>query len=411
MQKRAPHCDSLSFIGSNDFLNSENNMLQMSDPLCFTCFFPECFRSNRVSFGGELGFAPMIGASLLPDEGSSLETQYLNARHLIAGRCASRLPREVLDFFLFLIDEYFPLGIPRLEVLVYVQRTLLDKIALTNEDDEPDESLSEEFFELVPHKGDHRRRPILNAKTCHGKAVYVNIMTSALRALMAARASEIENPIDGFLRQWIHTELSVLEDGTEYQTLQYAVQATQHPNARNFRVETIFRVNANHPFTKSITENHCYLYHFSFPSNLLGILRDGLLVAPEHIYSVNRFLGRGICFWNAVANAGLQYPSLRTVYILVCRVALGRIQTHPYPSFRTIEEPVCGDDVNSVFRAGTRPGDEVRGQEKKLNGASIFCGKIGEQIAGDRWEAYDVFAVPNRDQVKVEYILKLVTTD
>lgn len=356
----------------------------------------------------------MIGASLQPDEGSSLETQYLNARHLMAGRCASRMPREVLDFFLFLIDEYFPLGIPCLEVLVYVQKTLLFKIALTEEDDEPDlfERLSEEFFELVPHKGNYRRRPIFNAVRCNSKAAYVNIMASVLKALMAARASEIENPIDGFVRQWIQTKLSVLQDDTEYRTLQYAVQATQHSNARDFRVETIFRVNANHPFTTSVTANHCYLYHFSFPSNLLGILRDGLLVAPEHIYSVNRFLGRGIYFWNAVANAGLQYPSFNTVYILVCRVALGRVQIHPpYPSFRTIDEPVCSGDVNSVFRAGTRSGDVLRGQEKKLNGATIFCGKIGEHIAGDRWEAYDVFAVPNRDQVKIEYILKLVTTD
>lgn len=219
-----------------------------------------------------------------------------------------------------------------------------------------------------------------------------------------------DNPIDHFIVSFLRAEISLVDDESEeFQTFNDVVQNTQHPNCpRQFRLDKIFKVKLNKEFN-SKASNHLYLLHYTFPNNLLGILRDGLLVVPDHIDSVLRRFGKGIYFWNAVANAGPQYASMKTIYIVVCRVALGRIEKLSN-SFKIteIKEILQKTGADSGFREGCYSQYRtVRDNEINLNGAKIFTGQIGYSHKRKKsWNNYDEYVVQS-EQANVEFILKL----
>lgn len=341
--------------------------------------------------------------------------EYVNARHYASDGPPSSLPRAVSKFITYLIDEYFPLGIPTANHLVQAKRLLL---TMKNWIDQNKNcvplNLSNRFYEMMPHKGVENRRPAFNIDVFNMKYPYVERMTNTLEALTNARNSDEENPIDHFLRNWLRAEISVVDSTTnDYKQLSYVVRKTQHPNLSQYHIKKIFKVTTEHEFAKDIP-NHHYLFHQSFPSNLLGILREGLLVAPPHSFSFKRRFGEGIYFWNAIANAGIQFKSMDTVYVLVCRVALGRMKQI---TSRQDVKGFLGSDGDSAFCGGgiyvegmpcASPYGSVREKTKTLNGATIFCGRMNVTIGSRRYsENYDEYVVPSANQVKVEYILKL----
>lgn len=164
----------------------------------------------------------------------------------------------------------------------------------------------------------------------------------------------------------------------------------------------------NGDFSTLITSNHRYLFHFTFASNLPCILREGLVPAPSHIYSVNRFLGEGIYFWDAIANAGLNYKSLNTVYILACRVALGNAKQVEQQYLNHDQILDWDDGFDSIYCLGQKF-TSSRDAEEDLNGAKIYCGQLGERKTGDYgYSLYNEYVIRNKQQVSVEYIIKLV---
>lgn len=235
-------------------------------------------------------------------------------------------------------------------------------------------------------------------------------MELTVKALHNARLKK-DNSIDHFVIKFLRAEITVVDDESEeFQVLNEVVENTQHSNCpRQFRLDEVFKVSLNKKF-HSKTSNHHYLLHYTFPNNLLGILRDGLLVAPDHIDSVLRRFGKGIYFWNAVANAGPQYASMKTIYIVVCRVALGRIEKLSN-SFKITEIKAIlqKTGADSGFREGCYSAYRtVRDKEINLNGANIFTGQIGNTHNKKKsWNNYDEYVVASADQVKVEFILKL----
>lgn len=339
--------------------------------------------------------------------------QFVNARHYSSDRPPSSLCNAVYKFIIYMIDEYFPLGIPTAVHLMKARILLLRiKHCIDNNNSVPLE-FSNRFYEMIPHKGVKTRRPAFDMDVYNMKDPYVNSMANTLEALNIARKSDDENPIDHFRRDWLHAEISVLDRKTnDYEILSDVVRKTQHPNLHQHRVEKIFKVTTDHDFTNDIS-NHHYLFHFSFPSNLIGILREGLLVRPPYL-SFDRRFGDGIYFTNAIANAGIRHGSMDSVYVLVCRVALGRMKTI---SYREDLKCFLGSDGDSAFCHSRiiiedmclkSPFGLESQQKKALNGATICCGQMKDTINPKQYHNnYDEYIVPSANQVKIEYIIKL----
>lgn len=343
-----------------------------------------------------------------------LNLMYANARHLEYKKPESKLQKPVRRLLIHLIDQWFPLGIPQTRHLDRA-KCLLECIKKRIQVKKvPNLKHSNKFYALIPHQGDNRRR--LRFKTteqCENKIVYVDRMISAIECLTEADEQRRKNPLDYFIDKWLDVDLKVLtSNDAPYQTLKKVVENTQHPDLpRPYRVANIFQVNnmngeTNGDFSTQITQNHRYLFHFTFASNLLNILREGLIPSPKHIHSASRFLGNGIYFWDSISNASLKYNSLNTVYILVCRVALGNARQVEQTSHLL-------DGEDSIFSAG-REFNSTRDEEEELNGsmgpAKIYCGQMKNQIVNNSFDPYSLYnryVVPNKNQVIVEYLLKL----
>lgn len=342
---------------------------------------------------------------------------YVNARHLEYRKAeAAHLPKAVRKLLIHLIDQWFPIGIPdeiHLDRAINLLEIMTRKIenGIT-----PSLRHSNKFYELIPHQGDSARRPrFTTAELCANKINYVSRMKSAIDCFVRARAFPNDNPLEFFLEDWLEIDMRVVEpDEDAYNVLSSVVANTQHPNSsRQFDVTNIFQIEnlprkKTNDFETTITENHRYLFHFTFASNLLCILREGLLVAPAHIHSVNRFLGDGIYFWDAIANTGLNYKSLNIVYVLVCRVALGKQQEVEQQYLEHGEQLEWDADSDSIFCLG-KQFTSSRDADLDLNGAKIFCGKLDEKTDNpvDRYSLYNEYVVRHENQVKIEYIVKL----
>lgn len=344
-----------------------------------------------------------------------LNLKYVNARHLEYRKPDSDLEDSVRKLLIHLIDQWFPLGLPEqrhLDRALHLLECLKKEIVKGNV---PAIKHSNKFYALIPHQGDNRRRQrFRDVEYCDGKIEYVKRMKDAIECLEKAENKRHTNPLDYFIENWLRIELQSLKPNEkEYEILKKVVENTQHAKSvRRFCVENIFKIDNMNPetngdFSTSITANHRYLFHFSFASNLPCILREGLEPAPQHIYSVNRFLGKGIYFWDAVANAGLNYTSLKTAYILVCRVALGNSQQIQQPYLRHDQTLNWEDGIDSIYCLGQQFSSS-RDAEEDFNGAKIYCGQLGEREPEDNgYSLYNEYVIQNKQQVSVEYIIKL----
>lgn len=395
--------------------------------LCLSFFFRRTILRyhGRIGMNGlkgycrpmrtKLSFCKLINKKRSLEGFTRLNLLYVNARHLENRKPKSNLAKPVRKLIIHLIDLWFPLGLPMIEHLDRAFNLLdIVKEKITR-GKVPKLEYSNKFYALIPHQGDDRRRPrFRDVDYCDNKIEYVNKMKSAITCLVDAISKRNTNPLDYFIENWMRVELNELNnENRQYEILNRVVENTQHANSsRRFRVANIFQVDNMNPdengdFSTNITHNHRYLLHFTFGCNLLSILREGLQSAPKHIHSVNRFLGEGIYFWDAVANAGLNYKSLNIVYILVCRVALGnavQVQQQYLRHDQTLEWP---DDADSIYVLGGKFSSS-RSVDEDFNQAKIYCGQLGDKHSEEYgYSLYNEYVVRNKQQVMVEYILKL----
>lgn len=391
------------------------------------------FRRTRLQYHGRIGmpgikgycrpnvtkkqFCNLISRKRVRDGFTRLNLLFVNARHLEHRKAEStQIPKAVRKLLIHLIDQWFPIGIPHeihLNRAVDLLEIMLRKIEIGKI---PSLKHSNKFYELIPHQGDSMRRPrFKTAELCASKIDYVKRMKSAIDCFEKAQQYVNENPLEYFLENWLEIDMRMVEPNEHaHETLSRVIANTQHPNSpRQFDVTNIFQVEnlprkQSNDFETTVTENHRYLFHFTFASNLLCILREGLLAAPTHIHSVNRFLGDGIYFWDAIANAGLNYKSLNIVYVLVCRVALGKQQEVEQQYLQNGEQFEWDADSDSIFCLGKQY-KSSRDADFDLNGAKIYGGQLEEKTYNpvDRYSLYNEYVVRHPNQVKIEYIAKL----
>lgn len=340
-----------------------------------------------------------------------LNLSYANADHLLYRTPLSKLPAAIKYFLMYLIDQYFILGIPKVEHmdeaegLVNSMKTKIKKKKI------PMLSHSNKFYELIPHQGfNHNRRRFKTIRFCNKKLQLVRqmrLVASKLNEASENACGKNENPLDFFVRDCLNIEMQLLDPKSDtFRVLKQVADETQHNNSSpGFSVKNIFEIldsNAHRDFNETIG-NQQYLIHFTFPSNLLCVLRDGLTPEPNFKFSLNQILKKGIYFWDAVANAGLHYGSFDTVYIAVCRVALGKMEILDTKS--DIEK--IDKSFDSVFGSGNEYASSSSNQIE-LNGVMINCGKVKEEIfVPSQWFLYNEYAIHSKTQAKIEYILHL----
>lgn len=343
---------------------------------------------------------------------NQLNISHLNMRHLLHDRPQSELPRRNRNFLIYLLDEVMPFGIFKPCHLMQAN-SILQLIKLLIDEGASMVELSNQFYATLPHSGDRARRPIIDDIPVYDQKIR---LVEHLESIVSSLREGVElsiNPLDHFSRNWLKSEFQrIPRKNATFKVLETFIDSTQHDHdGIYFEMERVFKIRSNaHSNFNNELANHHYLIHSTYPSNVLGILRDGLMIAPSHVQGFNSFLGNGIYFWDAAAIALDRFKNVlhKDGILLVCRVALGHCQSvGPQGSFNNGNLPSSGGEYHSIVSSGLKHKRD-RSNGLILDDAEIPLVKLPKKCSSIKSQAdYNRYMVFEPNQVKVDYILCL----
>ncbi len=122
--------------------------------------------------------------------------------------------------------------------------------------------------------------------------------------------------------------LSNFRQSEDYKLIQKFINATKESN--NLEIEDMFKINreGEKERFKDQIENHLFLWHGSRLSNFVGILSQGLRIAPPEAPVSGYRLGKGIYMADMISKS-VPYcyasASNDTFCIMICEAAMGNM--------------------------------------------------------------------------------------
>lgn len=281
-------------------------------------------------------------------------------------------------------------------------------------------SLSTEFFSLIPHAGGaSSQAPIKTAEMIKEKASMLTTLTDLeiaqrlMRQSGDASAEVNMNPLDIKYRK-LRTVITPLEAyQQEYSLIQKMVDNTQSNEfPYTIELEGVYEIEREGeadrfaPFARM--PHHRLLWHGSRMTNYIGILSQGLRVAPPEAPVTGYFLGKGIYFANMVAVSG-QYckatKTSQTAYLLLVDVALGRSYQLAHGKF------IGKDDLDdagfhSVKCCGTKVPDPAY-DSTFTEGLVASLGKETKSVVPVSELVHDEIVIYAPEQANIKYMVKL----
>lgn len=232
------------------------------------------------------------------------------------------------------------------------RRAALEKVAI----------VSSEFFSLIPtREGDQALLPLnMNSlKDQRTKLFALRDLTVASQVMNTASAhSQTENPIDYAYRA-LNTNMAVLGPSDVRTGIEQYFRNTCGDN--DLVVNEVFAVNRLDEPSNRHMENHRLLWHGTSIINMIGIIKEGLRVAPPTAQKTGAAFGEGVYFadqasksWGYCrANFSSSAQKKPRAYLLLADVALGtqeKVTTSMYD--RSDVKYGKGDTVMAVGQEG-----------------------------------------------------------
>jgi len=276
--------------------------------------------------------------------------------------------------------------------------------------------ISGQFYDIIPHRGDRSVIKTIDTIKEKSKLLESLIDIEIAQRLMREKGGEEElnmNPIDVNYRK-LRCELFPLERyRSEYRLIEDMVINTQSDAFKwDIEIDTVFEViragesERFSPFKK--LPHHRLLWHGSRTSNYIGILSQGLRIAPPEAPITGYFLGKGIYLADMVSVSG-QYcrATVEKPYglLLLCEAALGRTYQIAHGKFIG-KEDLDEAGFHSVKCWGTKGPDT--GYDSQTNdGVIVSLGR--EALTGVPVSEliHNEIVVYDEAQVNVKYIVKV----
>jgi len=272
------------------------------------------------------------------------------------------------------------------------------------------------FFNLIPHRG--ATNPIKSIEQVKEKATLLEALTDIEIAnrLMKEKGAEGDlnmNPIDINYRK-LRAEIVPLEKyRAEYQMIDQMVQNTQSDEFKyTIELEEVFELTREGeaerfiPYTK--LPHHRLLWHGSRLANYIGIVSQGLRIAPAEAPVTGYFLGKGIYFADMVS-VSAQYCHTSNEHpvglLILCDVALGRTFQLAHGKFIG-KDDLDGAGFHSVKCCGTKgpdPGYDTQTPE----GLLVSVGRENSTGVPVSELVHNEIVVYDAAQVKMKYLLKV----
>jgi len=276
--------------------------------------------------------------------------------------------------------------------------------------------LSNTFYELIPHTNfSHTMmQPLTDNVSVMAKIQMITDLTDVClaRKLIIGATFKIKqvNPLD-YCYASLQIKLELLETtGGEYKAIeQYARNTSQ---GHGMRIKHVYRLQRKgeaerHQQWKNLA-NHFLLWHGSGTSNYIGIMSEGLRIAPPSAPVSGYAFGKGIYFADMFAKS---YPYCRSTpgehsFMLLSEVALGKMHEVKVPTY-TEQVPDGYDSVLGLGRRGPDFSQSIvlpNGVRIPISGAVEHVRKADEPY---RHLEYNEYIVYNPTQVRMRYLVEL----
>jgi len=279
--------------------------------------------------------------------------------------------------------------------------------------------ISNLFYNLIPHRGD--TPPIKTSDQIKSKSMMLEAVTDIeiAQRLMKEKGADSDlnmNPIDINYRK-LRAEMTPLEEyRSEYRLIRDMIANTQSTEFK-FKIELdeVFEVVRDGevdrfaPFKK--LPHHRLLWHGSRLSNYVGILSQGIRIAPPEAPVTGYFLGKGAYFADMVSVSGQYLKTSKDQPVglmMLCDVALGRCFQIAHGKFIS-KEDLDEAGFHSVKCCGTKgpdPGYELPGPDNTI----VSCGhetKTGVPISE---LVHNEIVVYDASQINIKYLIKVKVT-
>eukprot|EP00808_Paulinella_micropora_P017853 g46431.t1 len=279
--------------------------------------------------------------------------------------------------------------------------------------------LSSEFYTLIPHNFGFSRPPVLSTRTLLREKLEMieslSEISLATKVLKAERTEndEPEHPVDLHYAA-LKCQISAVDQAeNEWQVIAKYIAQTHAPTHTDYTLELLDLFSLDREAdrlafqTYESTPNRQLLWHGSRLTNFVGIVSQGLRIAPPEAPVTGYMFGKGLYFADMVSkSANYCHASKENPVglLLLCEVALG----HPKSLFAAdYEADAKLGDALSVFgegKTGPIPEEAVRLPDGVLVPSGNYAPRKLPQPSSLLYNEYVVY---DTAQVRMRYLVKL----
>uniref|UniRef100_A0A674ISU1 Poly [ADP-ribose] polymerase n=1 Tax=Terrapene triunguis TaxID=2587831 RepID=A0A674ISU1_9SAUR len=271
-----------------------------------------------------------------------------------------------------------------------------------------------EFYTRVPHDFGLRTPPLI--RTWQELQEKVQLLEALGEIQIAIKLARLElhgqeHPLDRSYRT-LGCELHPLErDSAHFQVLERYLLSTHAPTHRDYSMELLeaftLRRAGESPFRASLP-NRTLLWHGSRLGNWVGILSQGLRVAPPEAPVTGYMFGKGIYFADMSSkSANYCFASRQrdVGLLLLCEVALGECQELLEANAEAGKLPPGKHSTKGLGKLAPAPTNSIM-----LDGAAVPLGPPMEtDVTNPHGYTlnYNEFVVYDPGQVRMRYLLQV----
>eukprot|EP00667_Euglena_gracilis_P002735 EG_transcript_2740 len=273
-------------------------------------------------------------------------------------------------------------------------------------------SLSSEFYTIIPHDFGMSTPPVLNSlKDVKAKMELLDTLADLEVAsrVLDSSGEQSENLIDATYKT-LHAAMKPVDKTSDlWKTICKGVAHTHGPTHKAYKLEVldileVQREGEAERFQAGLP-NRKLLWHGSRLSNMLGILLQGLRIAPPEAPMTGYMFGKGVYFADIVtksANYCHASPTSNIGLVLLCEVALGN--EHPLLKALHLAKPPAGhQSVKGLGKMAPNSSGDAH-----LDGARMHLGDpVPQKLSGPSELLYNEYVVYDVTQIRIRYVLKM----
>ncbi|XP_003385071.1 PREDICTED: poly [ADP-ribose] polymerase 1-like [Amphimedon queenslandica] len=275
---------------------------------------------------------------------------------------------------------------------------------------------SNRFYTLIPHDFGMAKPPLLETEEMIKSKILmldnlkeIEIAYSLLKT--EGEGSADKDPLDIHYEK-LKTNMSVLDkESEEFKRLVEYVANTHAATHNQYQLEVqeVFNLERHgekkryKPFSK--LENRMLLWHGSRLTNFVGILSQGLRIAPPEAPVTGYMFGKGVYFADMVsksANYCWTSPQSPVGLMLLCEVALGNMYEREHADYIT-SLPAGKHSTKGIGRTAPDPTSNYVSE----SGAIIPMGKGTTSSSRSTSLLYNEYIVYDVAQINMKYLIKM----